>query len=93
MEPTGRYCRPARIRLPAADLPVALANPDRARQIAWATGLRAKTDDVDAKPLTELRQVMAPEIVPPASPGWTALKDLVLVAVHRQLTRHRTAHP
>ena len=79
MEPTGRYHRRAHNQLTADDLPVALVNPDRARQFARATGKLAKTDSVDARLLAVFGQVMAPEVIKPNAPDQTALKDLIMV--------------
>lgn len=93
MEPTGRCRRPARIRLSAASLPVTRANPDRARQIAWAAGRRAMADAADAKLLAEPGQVKMPKIVVPTSPGWTTREDRVIAMGRRQLMRRRIAHP
>lgn len=60
-EPSGGYERPLVRALRAADLPVVLVNPKRARDFARAKGIKAKTDRIDAKMLAEFGAVMRPE--------------------------------
>jgi transposase len=53
VEATGRLHRRLAAELLAAAIPVALVNPQRAREFARATGRLEKTDRVDAKVLAE----------------------------------------
>lgn len=76
MEPTARYHRAVHRRLHEAGLPVAMANPLRARLFAEACGQRAKTDAIDAAMLARMAERLGPDPVVPPTPEQEALQEL-----------------
>jgi len=62
VEATGGYEEAVVLALFAAGLPVALVSPQRVRQYAKAKGLLAKTDQLDARVLTEYGQKIQPRL-------------------------------
>lgn len=76
MEPTARYHRAVHRRLHEAGLPVALANPLRARLFAQACGMLAKTDAIDAAMLAHMAERIGPDPVAPPTPAQAELQEL-----------------
>ena len=76
MEPTSRYHRAVHRRLHEAGLPVALANPLRARLFAQASGTLAKTDAIDAAMLARMAERLGPDPVAPPTPAQEELQEL-----------------
>jgi transposase len=58
LEATGGYERAVTAALAAAALPVAVVNPRQVRDCAKATGILAKTDELDAKVLAHFAAVV-----------------------------------
>jgi transposase len=78
LEATGGLERPLVYALEAADLPYRVANPRLIRDFARATGKLAKTDQIDARVLTEYAQKIRPEARKLADPERLVLRELVL---------------
>ena len=57
LEASGGYERPVLLALHAAQLPVVMVHPRRARAFATALNIRAKTDRIDAMVLAEMALV------------------------------------
>jgi transposase len=76
MEPTSRYHRALHRRLHEAGLPVALANPLRARLFAEACGQHAKTDAIDAAMLARMAERLGLDPVAPPTPEQEELQEL-----------------
>ena len=76
-EATGGYERAVVAALHAADIPVSVLNPARARQFASAAGKLAKTDPIDAAMLTAFGQAFAPAPTPQRTGTETKLTALV----------------
>ena len=89
MEATGGLERLVQAELSAADLPVAVINPRRARDFAKAMGYLAKTDTVDAQMLAEFGARLRPPVRPLPSTEVQALA--ALVTRRRQLVSQHTA--
>ena len=88
-EATGRYHRDFEEALAGAGLPLARANPLRARRFAQSMGSNAKTDAVDAAVLARMGAAL--ELRPTEPPGG-ALRDLGDLTVAREaLVRDRVA--
>lgn len=83
-EATGGLERPLIDALHAAQLPVAVAGPDRVRHFAKAIGVRAKTDRVDAAVLAHYAERVRPAVRP--GPTAEARALTALAARRRQLT-------
>jgi len=83
-EATGGLERPLVDALRAAQLPVAVAGPDRVRHFAKALGVRAKTDRVDAAVLALYAERVRPDVRPGPTADARALS--ALSARRRQLT-------
>lgn len=83
-EATGGLERPLVDALRAAQLPVAVAGPDRVRHFAKALGVRAKTDRVDAAVLAQYAERVQPAVRPGPTEAARALA--ALSARRRQLT-------
>jgi transposase len=66
LEATGGFEPAVVAALAAAGLPVVVANPRQVRDVARATGQRAKTDAIDAEGAGALRRARAPR-APPAA--------------------------
>lgn len=62
LEPSGGYEILAMSALLAASLPVARVNPQRVRQYAYALGIKAKTDALDAQVLAQFGQGVKPAV-------------------------------
>jgi transposase len=78
-EATGVYDRALRHALDGAGARHARVNPSKARAFARAAGFLAKTDQVDARMLSLMGQVLAPREQPPADPDRERL-----CALHRR---------
>jgi transposase len=89
VEATGGLERPVVTALSAAQIPVAVVNPRRARAFAEAIGLLAKTDRVDAAGLAELGERLRPEARP--LPDTAAQELAALVTRRQQLVAQHTA--
>lgn len=77
MEATGKYHRLAHRVLSAAGYRVTVVDPFRARLFAGATGVLAKTDQLDAKFLAVMAQTLQPEVTPPPPEQLETLRELV----------------
>lgn len=77
MEATGKYHREAHRSLHASGFVVAVVNPLRSRLFAQATGMLAKTDQLDARILAVLAESLAPKAKPPAPESLEELQELV----------------
>lgn len=77
MEATGKYHRQAQRTLHAAGAKVAVVNPLRSRLFAQASGVLAKTDQIDARLLAILGESLEPKATPPCSDALEALQELV----------------
>jgi transposase len=88
-EATGGLELPLASVLAAAGLPLAIVNPRQVRDFAKATGLRAKTDPLDAAVLAHFAEAIRP--VPRAVPDATTQTLAALVTRRRQLVEMRTA--
>ena len=66
-EATGGYERALVKVLHQGHIPVSVTNPARVRAAAQAQGQRAKTDQIDARVLTEYGQRYEPKATPPTS--------------------------
>jgi transposase len=77
MEATGKYHREAHRSLHASGFVVAIVNPLRSRLFAEATGMLAKTDQLDARILAILAESLAPKSKPPAPESLEELQELV----------------
>ena len=95
-EATGRYDAVLRGALGTAGVAHARVNPEQARHFARASGLRAKTDAIDARMLAELGSRMALRREEPVDPARARLGLLTrrrdqLVAMRKQ-ERVRVGH-
>lgn len=89
LEATGGYERAVTVALAEAKLPVAVVNPRQVRDFAKATGVMAKTDELDAKVLAHFAAVVQPPVRTLAAAQEQELKDLV--ARRRQVVGMLTA--
>ena len=88
-EATGRHHREFEEALVAAGMPLARANPLRARRFAQSMGRNAKTDAVDAAVLARMGAALD---LRPTAPAGGALRDLADLTVAREvLVRDRVA--
>lgn len=78
MEATGGLERGVAAALGAAGLPVVILNPRQVRDFARASGLLAKTDQLDAAVLAGFAQRMRPPVRPLPTADQHRLKDLVM---------------
>ena len=76
-EATGGYERAVVAALHAAQIPVSVLNPARARQFARALGTQAKTDPIDAAVLTAFGGALRPEATPARTPSEAKLAAYV----------------
>jgi|HubBroStandDraft_6_1064221.scaffolds.fasta_scaffold138281_2 transposase len=76
-EATGGYEREVVAALQAANIPVSVLNPARARHFAKASGQRAKTDKIDAALLTAYGHALQPKPTPPRTALEQQLTELV----------------
>ena len=88
-EATGRYHRDFEEALAEAGLPLARANPLRARRFAQSMGRNAKTDAVDAAVLARMGAALDLRSTEPPSPALRDLGDLT--AAREALVRDRVA--
>jgi transposase len=88
-EATGGLELPLAGVLAAAGLPLAIVNPRQVRDFAKATGLRAKTDPLDAAVLAHFAEAIRP--VPRPVPDATTQTLAALVTRRRQLVEMVTA--
>ena len=77
-EATGGHESAVVAALHAAQVPVSVLNPARARQFARATGTQAKTDPIDAAMLTAFGVALQPEATPPRTPTEAKLTAYVI---------------
>jgi len=89
LEATGGYEAPVAAALAAAGLAVAVVNPRQVRDFAKATGLRAKTDRLDAAVLARFAERVQP--APRPLPDATSTTLAALVTRRRQLLAMHTA--
>jgi transposase len=89
LEATGGLEAPITATLAAAGYPVVVVNPRQVRDFAKATGLRAKTDTLDAAILAFFAEAIRPEIRPLPSPELQELRELL--DRRAQLIQMRTA--
>ncbi len=89
MEATGGYEIRLAASLATAGLPVAVVNPNHARNFAKALGRLAKTDSIDAHVLALFAEKIKPECRPISTDDEQALKELL--TRRRQLVDMRTA--
>jgi transposase len=75
-EASGGYEQPLVQALHAAQLPVSILQPARARQFAAAQGQLAKTDRIDAAMLARYGQLLQPRPLTPPSPAQGRLREL-----------------
>lgn len=87
LEATGGYERAVTTALAQAAIPVAVVNPRQVRDFAKATGILAKTDELDAQVLAHFAATVQPE--PRALADAQELRDLV--ARRRQVVGMLTA--
>jgi transposase len=83
LEATGGYEAAVAAALASAGLPVAIVNPRQVRDFARATGVLAKTDQIDAATLALFAERIRPEVRPLPEP--LAEELTALVARRRQL--------
>lgn len=88
-EATGHYDRKLRHALSTASIPFVRFNPARARDFARATGILAKTDQIDARMLAAMAQTLRPETRGERCPERDVLAELhkrrdQLVAARKQ---------
>jgi transposase len=89
VEATGRYHRRLVADLLDAGVPVAVANPQRVREFARATGRLEKADPVDARVLAGFARAVGPRVEEKPAEKQTELRDLV--ARRRALVQVRVA--
>jgi len=89
LEATGGLERPLVTALSAAQIPVVVINPRRARDFAKAMGYLAKTDRIDATGLAELGARLRPPVRP--LPDAAAQELAALVTRRQQLVALHTA--
>jgi transposase len=77
IEATGRYHRRLAADLLDAAIPVAVVNPQRAREFARSSGKLEKTDRIDAEVLAQFARAISHQAVAQGPPEQTELDDLV----------------
>jgi transposase len=87
-EASGGYEKIIVAELLAAGLEVCVVQPGRVRAFAYAEGLLAKTDRIDARLLRRFGQKIAPRLAVPTDPAATTLRELL--EHRRQLTTQLT---
>jgi transposase len=97
-EATGGYERPVLAALSAAGLALCLVQPGRVRAFAYAEGLLAKTDRLDARLLRRFGQRLHPRTYVPPAPATVELRALLeyrhlLVAQLAELASRRETAP
>jgi len=88
VEGSGGYERAMVAHLIDANIPVAIVNPQRARDFAKAHGYKAKTDSIDASMLAHFAESVKPAITPKTLENQQELQDLV--TRRRQILQIRT---
>lgn len=76
-EASGGYEKLLVAELLAAGIEVCLVHPGRVRAFAYAEGLLAKTDRIDARLLRRFGQKVEPRLSVPADPSATVLRELL----------------
>lgn len=76
-EATGSHTRLLERRLAAHGIAFSLVNPRRVRELARASGQKAKTDAIDAGVILRFAQTMQPQPSPPPLPQQVELAELV----------------
>jgi len=76
-EASGGYERKVVACLHAAHIPLSVLNPSQSRAFAKALGLRAKTDPLDARLLSQCGKALSPAPTPPRSPHERQLAQAV----------------
>jgi transposase len=89
IEATGRYHRRAAADLIDAGIPVALVNPQRAREFARSTGKLEKSDRIDARVLAAFARATSHRTMEKERENQTELSDLV--SRRRALVQMRVA--
>jgi transposase len=89
LEASGGLEMPLAVRLEAAGLPLAVANPKRVRDFARSAGRLAKTDRLDALAIAHYAEAIRPPVRPLRTPQQAELK--ALVSRRRQLVEMLTA--
>jgi len=89
VEATGGFERELVCALAAVDVPVVVVNPRLVSNFAKSTGLRAKTDAIDAAVLARFAEAVRPEPRPLPDAGARELS--ALIARRRQLIEMTTA--
>lgn len=87
-EASGGYEKLIVAELLQAGIEVCVVQPGRVRAFAYAEGLLAKTDRIDARLLRRFGEKINPRLVAPADPAATTLRELL--EHRRQLTTQLT---
>lgn len=103
MEATGGLERELALQLAARALPLRIANPRQVRHFARATGLLAKTDQIDARVLVRFGQAIKPVARAPVDEHTRTLQalvgrrkqlmEMVLMEKNRLRMAHRAVRP
>jgi transposase len=92
-EATGGWERPVLGALHAAAIPVSVVNPRQVRDFARASGLRAKTDRIDARVLASFGEHIQPSPTPPPSAqqvelaAWVTRRDQIQGMLQAEIAR------
>lgn len=89
LEASGGYERPLMLALSQAGLPVVVINPKYIRHYAWAVGIKAKSDPIDASVLARYGSHEQPELR--AIQSEPELEESEMVTRRRQLVATRQA--
>jgi transposase len=87
-EASGGYEKLIVAELLAAGIEVCVVQPGKVRALAYAEGLLAKTDRIDARLLRRFGETLAPRLAQPVDPAAMALRELL--EHRRQLTDQNT---
>jgi transposase len=87
-EASGGYEKAIVAELLAAGFEVCVVQPGRVRAFAYAEGLLAKTDRIDARLLRRFGEKIGPRLAVPTDPAATTLRELL--EHRRQLTTQKT---
>ena len=77
LEATGGLETPVAAALANAGYPAVIVNPRQVRDFAKATGVRAKTDALDAAILAHFAEAIRPEVRPLPTPELQELRELL----------------
>lgn len=77
IEASGGYERDVHTHLAEAGFPIALVNAKRVRDFARATGLLAKTDQIDARVLADYGRACQPRPTPPKEASRAELAEML----------------